>query len=243
MFNKTFIKLAVKEKFNFKEMDLQGTDLSYMDLSNANFSGANLDNADLSGSKLTNANLSGASLIDADLSYADFTNANLAGAKLMDSDCTKTNFKDADLSHADLNNILAWSAIFESANLEGACCFGIKAEKANFLGANLNGANMTCATLTEAHMNFTGLLSLENRNCDIKGIINFYEKVIQTEGFVYCPKLDTVVYRLEAWSLAEFAETVYYGTNPNLVVYKRFKAILEYFTAMKNIYEEVRQSL
>lgn len=65
--------------------DLQGADLSALNLRNANLQGANLTNAnlnlaDLSGANLTNAVLTGASLV-----WTDFTDAQLDGTNLANS--------------------------------------------------------------------------------------------------------------------------------------------------------------
>lgn len=71
--------------------DLQGADLSAMNLRNANLSGANLTGANLNLADLTAANLSNAILTGTSLAWTTFTAANLQGANL-----TQANFEGGE---------------------------------------------------------------------------------------------------------------------------------------------------
>ncbi|WP_299406552.1 pentapeptide repeat-containing protein [Acaryochloris sp. IP29b_bin.148] len=62
--------------------DLQGADLSAVNLRKANLKGANLSQANLNLADLTAANLSNAVLTGASLAWTNFTNATLEGADL-----------------------------------------------------------------------------------------------------------------------------------------------------------------
>ncbi|MGR3273649.1 pentapeptide repeat-containing protein [Acaryochloris marina NIES-2412] len=62
--------------------DLQGADLSAMNLRNANLAGANLTGANLNLANLTAANLSNAILTEASLAWTNFIDADLEGANL-----------------------------------------------------------------------------------------------------------------------------------------------------------------
>ena len=94
---------------NLRNADLRNADLSYAnlrnaDLRNANLSYANLRNADLSGANLKNADLRNADLSGANLRNADLRNADLRNADLSGADLRNTDLRNADLSGANLRN-------------------------------------------------------------------------------------------------------------------------------------------
>lgn len=101
------------------ETDLSGINLSNAELDRANFenvdlTGANLSGAVLSRTNMRRATLAGADLSDADLYEADFYQANLANAKLENARLTRARLVDVDLSGANLQNcniygISAWN--------------------------------------------------------------------------------------------------------------------------------------
>ncbi|MBD2579988.1 pentapeptide repeat-containing protein [Oscillatoria sp. FACHB-1406] len=99
------LKQYVARKRNFTWADLQGADLSDLELPEINLSRANLSDAIALGINLNSANL-----IKADLSGANLQGANLAGAR-----CYKVNFSGANLDRA---NFLG--ADLTGANLEAA---------------------------------------------------------------------------------------------------------------------------
>ena len=90
--------------------NLNGADLSYVNLIGADLSGADLSGADLRGVCLRGADLSGADLSGADLRGADLVGANLSGADLNDADLGDAILRDANLSESNLSG----------ANLSGA---------------------------------------------------------------------------------------------------------------------------
>jgi hypothetical protein len=67
---------------NLSGADLSGADLSDVNLSDVNLNGANLSDVDLSGANLSWANLNGANLNGADLNGTDLYAANLSRANL-----------------------------------------------------------------------------------------------------------------------------------------------------------------
>ncbi|MEU0968489.1 pentapeptide repeat-containing protein [Streptomyces sp. NPDC005917] len=88
---------------DLSKADLRGAVLSGNDFEKADLSGANLESAVLSGTNLTGANLTNASirhadLRDADLTGADLGTANVAGAKLERANLTGTRWDGADLT-------------------------------------------------------------------------------------------------------------------------------------------------
>lgn len=84
----------------FIRFDLQGLNLSGVNLKQAHLGGANLDH-----SNLRRANLKGAILDRAKARYTNFQEANLTGADLGLADMTGANLTDASLRKANLNGI------------------------------------------------------------------------------------------------------------------------------------------
>jgi uncharacterized protein YjbI with pentapeptide repeats len=137
-------------------VDLDGADLSGIDLRNNNISGSGAfltdvsgnqpiggkvessKAANLSGAILSDANLEGALLMDTDLSNTDLSDAHLSGASLWHTDLYNANLTDADLSNAGL-----WNAWLRYADLSGADLSGADLSGANLSGANLSGADLS----------------------------------------------------------------------------------------------------
>lgn len=67
---------------DLSNIDLSDADLRYVDLSGADLSNANLSNTDLSGTNLSNANLIYANLINANLSNANLRYTDLSNIKI-----------------------------------------------------------------------------------------------------------------------------------------------------------------
>jgi hypothetical protein len=89
-------------KTDFAGGNLLATNLTGIDLNNANFKGANLRGSDLTDADLNEANLSYTNLSGADLSGAYLENANLSYADLHRASLALTNLIGADLSNANL---------------------------------------------------------------------------------------------------------------------------------------------
>ena len=112
--------------------NLNGTDLSGADLSNAyiwgvklndsNLAGVNFSSANLLNSRLRNANLPSANFFDVNLRYAILSGANLSGAYLLNADLFYVSFLDANLSGADLSGAInvGYAYTWSGANLYGA---------------------------------------------------------------------------------------------------------------------------
>jgi len=110
-----------------KMIDLQGADLSQLDLLAAALPRINLRRGNLRQAGLRQANLQGA-----DLGQADLRGADLSGADLRGSDLHQAVLQGADLEGADL----------EGADLEGADLFEAELRMANLDQANLNEARL-----------------------------------------------------------------------------------------------------
>jgi uncharacterized protein YjbI with pentapeptide repeats len=119
-------------------VDLNGADLSGIDLRENNISGSGAfltdvsgnqpiggrvessKAANLSGAILSDANLEGGLLIDTDLSHADLSDAHLSRASLLHTDLYNANLTDADLSNADLSGANLSDADLSNADLSNA---------------------------------------------------------------------------------------------------------------------------
>jgi uncharacterized protein YjbI with pentapeptide repeats len=137
--------------------DMQGINLSGMDLRLAFVNGADLRHADLRGADLrglmaypaqeedgslvrtdlrsvdlSGADLSGARLTGADMRGANLSEANLQGAQLMHADLSGVNLTNADLSGADLSQSVLGVTKLCEADLEG-----VNLERAHLIGTNL----------------------------------------------------------------------------------------------------------
>lgn len=112
------------EGLNLSGINLQYADLSRCELSEANLTSSDLSNVILRGADLSNSKISGSALLS-----IDFEKADLSGADISGSDLTKSNLYAADLSSANLTNAMLVDvniseADFSSANLTGACFSG-----------------------------------------------------------------------------------------------------------------------
>lgn len=125
----------------FTDSDLQGSNLSYADLTSCEFVGANL-----SGTNLTKANLCGVPLSHAKFADAELAQVALDRADLRDANLQRANLTNATLSQANLKN-----ANFAGAVLTGASLFGADLSGANFEGANLTDVVLTGAKLEGAN--------------------------------------------------------------------------------------------
>ena len=99
---------------NASGANLEGADLTHVDLRNANLTGANLSGANLAVAKLMNANLT-----DADLTGATLQNTKLSGANLTDADLTGAKFYNVLAKDRDGNNINVWEDGIEAADIIG----------------------------------------------------------------------------------------------------------------------------
>jgi len=114
--------------------DLEGKDLNFADLENADLSNSFLNGANMNFAGMQNANFSHSSLDGINMNFADLRYAKL----------DNTGMKGANLNFADLKYANLQYAVLDGANL-------------NF--ANLDGANMTGASLEDANLAFTGTSS------------------------------------------------------------------------------------
>lgn len=96
-------------------INLQGVDLSGINLENVNFR-----YADLTGAKLEGTNLMGTDLRSANLKNSNLMNAKLNGANLKGAQLEGLNLRSADLSMAILSGVNLKDVDLRCANLKGA---------------------------------------------------------------------------------------------------------------------------
>lgn len=133
--------------------DLQGTDLTRVDLRKANLSRADLTGVDLRNVNLRKTNLEGADLKNANLEYAILRRVNLGGANLEGTNTilrrtniSRANLKGTNLRRTNLRDTNLSNSDLTDAHLEGADLKGANLEGADFTRAHLEGANLTRAT-------------------------------------------------------------------------------------------------
>ncbi len=115
--------------------ELQGADLTRLDLRSFNFKQTWLYRADVK-----EANLEQASLDRANLQLAALPNANLRGASLLGTKLFQSDLTGADLSGADLSDADARHAVLDKCNLHGTALFRTSLEAAFLRGTHFDGA-------------------------------------------------------------------------------------------------------
>lgn len=109
------------------------------------FKGKNLQKLDLSGTSLAGIDLS-----EALVSRADFSGADLTGARLDKTVAEGTNFSGARLKQATISRSMLNGSVFKKADLTAARAAGNMLVGANFSGARLNGADLSRSLLQDA---------------------------------------------------------------------------------------------
>ena len=119
------------------------------DLNGANLSGLNLWRCDLQRARLYKSNLKNVDLSVANLKWASMSRANLTEANLFDADLSNAVLRRAKLIEADLRQAFLAGAILSRANLTNANLFSANLRGASLRNAILNKANFTSSTLCD----------------------------------------------------------------------------------------------
>ena len=127
---------------NLREAHLVGTDLSY----------ANLRETELIGADLQEATLFRVDLRDADLRLANFDKANLSEAKLRCANFNKSSLRSTNLSDTDLSRTKLREASFRVADFRRANLCDADCEKADFSYANLSDADLRGANFLSVEL-------------------------------------------------------------------------------------------
>ena len=157
--------LFVQEHDVFKgcRINLQGSWLNGVDLTEARLEKAVLTEAHLQKANLLEANLQEAHLWDANLQgaylvggvnlqearlwRANLQGVSLGGANLQGANMWETNLQRADLGRAQMQRTYLWRANLQGAYLNGAQLQGADLSKAQLQGADLVGAQLQGTTL------------------------------------------------------------------------------------------------
>lgn len=165
---------------DFRNIVLQGADLSKVMLSEAVFSGANLSGADFSAAALLKADFEKAILDGATFrrtrcdearfvlvsakkvaassgrfrkavfGWGTWEGSTLDGADLRESIIRGAPFRKVSLPRAVMNDVDGRGATFDESNLQGAVFKNADLRNARFIGADLRGADLTGAQLENA---------------------------------------------------------------------------------------------
>jgi len=180
-------------------IDLNGADLSGIDLHNnnlsgggaflinvsrnqfyegtiepskaANLSGAILNDANLERAVLDYTNLENADLEDADLSHASLSETHLSNANLSHANLSHhANLDGADLSYADLTNADLSDVVFEGFRAGDLNLTWAVLKDADLSDANLSGANLSNANLSNANLAGANLSGADLSNAHMYGV-------------------------------------------------------------------------
>jgi uncharacterized protein YjbI with pentapeptide repeats len=167
--------LLHKENPENPVIDLNGADLSGIDLPNTNLSGGGAflihasgnqsiirairpgKAANLSGAILSDANLERAALEYTQLSDADLSDADLSHASLRETNLYNANLSDANLSHVDLHQAILFGTDLSDADLSDAILSGAHLDNATLKDADLSGAILSRANLSYANLSYANL--------------------------------------------------------------------------------------
>lgn len=149
--------LRCPERADLRNADLDGKNLSHVELAGADLRGAALYDANLAGADLVRADFSGSNLEDADLTKAYLWKANLNGssmfgAKLGGADLHESQMSEVRLDEADLKD-----ARLDHADLSGSSLFRVNLSGADLFWANLSGADFKFADVSKAKLDFANL--------------------------------------------------------------------------------------
>lgn len=148
------IRTSHTSELRFQGVNLEGADLSRLDLRNINFKFAILRKA-----KLTGANLSFCCMERADLSFTNMEGTTLMGVKML---CA--NLESANLKSCNFEDPAGCRANMEGVNLKSAILEG-----SQMAGVNLRVATLKNANLQNCDLRGAILAGADLENCDLSG--------------------------------------------------------------------------
>lgn len=160
---------------DISEIDLHNANLSesrFVDaiLFKANLCGASLIRANLLGAILCQADLSGANLFEAELNGANLERANLSGANLIAAELNQSHLSQAILRNANLHRAQLARATIFLADLSGSNLSDANLNASFITGTNLKGVDLTNANLYQVSIVDTNLEGANLTGCSIYGI-------------------------------------------------------------------------
>jgi len=162
---------------DWRGQDVQGCNLSGLDLYGLDMKWANLRGADLSRANLSGADLWWAKLRGADMTRADLRDADLRGADLLGADLSGADMRDANLSGADLSGANLREAKLREANLSGAYLSGVKLRGADMTGADLSDADLRGADLSGANLRDADLGEADLSGANLWGAVLNWDQI------------------------------------------------------------------
>ncbi len=161
----TLTKILVLHSGSLNQVDLSGTNLSYviespdafiMVLEQQHLAGITWRNAVLSGARMRKAKLFDAGADGREDTFddwtTDFSGSDLTEVSLVAAHLRHTVFRNTSLLRANLSNSLAAYADFSGANASSAWFIAADVSHGKFDGASLVGADLTDANLTQASL-------------------------------------------------------------------------------------------
>ncbi|WP_051249762.1 pentapeptide repeat-containing protein [Maridesulfovibrio zosterae] len=153
VFWKTFYSFYRTEKYELGQKMLLQTIKAYKkELYQANLNGADLSGINLSRANLNSADLRGTNLSNAILARAELKNIMLLGANLEGANLNAANLTGAILIRSDLKNATLIGAILNNANLIGANLSNATIHAGHFNGTILLGTTVTNTEFTWANL-------------------------------------------------------------------------------------------
>jgi uncharacterized protein YjbI with pentapeptide repeats/protein-tyrosine phosphatase len=146
------------EEINLDGYDLSELDLSKLNLSNAQLNGTNLIKTNLAGSNLTNAWFVEATLDSIIIDNANFTGALFESTVLRNFDFRKGNFH---------NVILSWLRLEEGINLSGADLTGVEWSRGAISQIDLSGTIMRGGSFREVTFREVNLVGTDFNNSQL----------------------------------------------------------------------------
>ena len=143
------------EKKHYKNLNLEGADLSGVNLSKSRFSNCHLANVSFSNSNLEKT---------------IFLNSTLSGVILESTNMRKSRFIQSDISQSSFTNTNLEKADFKSASLNQLIMIGANLQKANFDKATLNQVDMTGANLEDARFKGATLNQVNLTNANLEDV-------------------------------------------------------------------------
>jgi glycogen operon protein len=154
---------------NIQEADVHRSNLQHADLSHSNLQRANLSRSQLSHANLSAADLRKASLYQVDLQDATLQNANLNEANVSNSNLARACMEEASLEQVDLHESNLHKADLQAANLTQANISRSNFQQANLHRANLSAANLQQADLREADLSHACLEGAKLLQANLQG--------------------------------------------------------------------------
>lgn len=148
--------------------NLNGVDLSSMNLSFADFSRTNLRWANLSDSSLLSANFTQANLSEAKLNGADLSWATLRMTDLTEAILINAVLLGADLSQAKLGGTALNQALLHHANLSQADISAADLSRTNLVRADLSWANLSQTILAASDLSEANLSDAILHRADLR---------------------------------------------------------------------------